>query len=575
MAKLRANTQHDSPIDRTDGKFTPKDNELLWDNNNCINFIKNSDENDSGTSLGACMALVGNETSSPATWRQAMNMPEWQRAMEREVNELEGKGAWELIPRPENIKVLPGVWNFRVKKDENGSIVKYKARWCVDGSREGFTRPPEKVFSSVAELSTIRMLLALAAKGKQAVMQADFPNAYVNADIEEDVYVCQPKGLEQRDKDGYVCKLKKALYGCPISGRRWNQTLTKALISLGFKGTSIDHCLFHRESGNIKDLLAIYVDDVLVTSSNGADGADKVLDELSKVFELKKLGKARHILGLGIHQEEKGVFLEQSAYARAVLEEVDYLDAKARGTPWDSHLVEDNDKLNCYETKMFRRILGQLAYLANGTRPDLTWAVSRLASEISSPSKGAWERIKRLLRYLNGTKELGLRYKPNEGALELETFVDSSFAADKRRGRSVTGFVTYLNGGVIIWKSRLQDTVADSPNAAEYIALYDSAKAKMGLRYLFEVIGERVEGSCTIHEDNNGARRLAMDGMGQKKCRHLPIKYHFIQELCKTKEIKIVRVSTAEQQADLLTKGSHSSKSHLFLRCKLGVVNQA
>ncbi len=380
---------------------------------------------------GACMALAANEVRVPASWRQALGVPEWQAAMEREVHELESKQAWELVPRPENAKVLPGVWNYRVKKDENGNTVKYKARWCVDGSREGFTRPPENVFSPVAELSTVIMLLAIASKEKQPVMQADFPNAYVNADIEEEIFVCQPKGLEQRGKHGYVCKLRKALYGYPISGRRWNQTLTKALASLGFRQTAIDHCLFYRENSGVKDLLVIYVDDVIVTSTGGEDGANKALEELSGFFELKKLGKARHILGLGIHQEEKGIFLEQSAYAKAVLEEADYLNAKTRGTPWDGHLMEDENKLSHDETVVFRRVLGQLAYLANGTRPDLAWAVSRLASKISSPTRGAWERIKRLLRYLNGTKELGLHYEPSDAPLELETFVDSSFAVDK------------------------------------------------------------------------------------------------------------------------------------------------
>ncbi len=128
----------------------------------------------------------------------------------------------------------------------------------------------------------------------------------------------------------------------------------------------------------------------------------------------------------------------------------------------------------------FRRTLGQLAYLANGTRPDLSWAVSRLASEVSSPSRSGWERIKRLLRYLNGTKELGLRYKSPAQAMRMDTYVDSSFAVDKRKGRSVTGFIVYLTGGAVLWKSRLQSTVADSPNAAEYIALYEASQAAIG-----------------------------------------------------------------------------------------------
>ncbi len=115
---------------------------------------------------------------------------------------------------------------FRIKRDEKGDIVKYKARWCVDGSREGFQRPPENVFSPVAELQTVRAMIAVAAGHNQVIMQADFPNAYINAKIEEDIYVCQPKGMEVKNPNEYVCKLKRALYGCPVSGKRWNEMLT-------------------------------------------------------------------------------------------------------------------------------------------------------------------------------------------------------------------------------------------------------------------------------------------------------------------------------------------------------------
>ncbi len=223
--------------DWAEGKFTPKDNELLWYENDAEKLtdmsenVNEEDEHsedespgenqqDTGfaqipsaepdennvneedepntTSLGTCMALTTNDINVPTSWRQARNIPEWENAMEREINELRKKNAWELVLRPKNAKVLPGVWNFRIKKDENGNVVKCKARWCVDGSRVGFVRPPENVFSPVAELPTVRTFMAIAAKEKQAIFQADFPNAYVNAEIEEDIYVCQPKGLKDK-----------------------------------------------------------------------------------------------------------------------------------------------------------------------------------------------------------------------------------------------------------------------------------------------------------------------------------------------------------------------------------------
>ncbi len=199
------------------------------------------------------------------------------------------------------------------------------------------------------------------------------------------------------------------------------------------------------------------------------------------------------------------------------MEEADFLGAKTRNTPWDSHLAENNEKLPYGEIVIFRRTLGQLAYLANGTRPDLSWAVSILASEISFPSRSGWERMKRLLRYLNGTKELALRCKPLVQATRMNTYVDSSFAVDKRRGRSVTGFIIYLNGGTVLWKSRLQPTVSDSPNATEYVALYEASQTAMGMCKMVGEVGVKLESGCYMHKDNDGSRRLAMSGMGQKR----------------------------------------------------------
>ncbi len=206
--------------------------------------------------------------------------------------------------------------------------------------------------------------------------------------------------------------------------------------------------------------------------------------------------------------------------------------------------------------------MGQLAYLAHETRPDIAWAVSRLASSLAAPTKGGWERVKRLLRYLAGTRNLGLCYKPSSEPLRVETYVDSSFAADTNKGKSITGFVAYISGGPVLWKSHLQSTIADSRNASEYIALYESAVASVSLHNLLNEMGITIEGTCLIHEDNDGSRRLAMSGLGQKKSRHLLTKYHYVQELCKENMVKVKRIAYSEQQADLLTKGSHTGKVH-------------
>ncbi len=142
--------------------------------------------------------------------------------------------------------MLPGVWKFKIKRDENGDIARYKARWCVDGSRDTYYRQPETTCSPVAEHITIRCLFTLAAAMEQPVLQADFPNAYLNAEIGEDMYMRQASGLEEKGKENWVYKPNKALYGSPVSGNRWHRALEKAIEALGYGRSSIDHCLFSR-----------------------------------------------------------------------------------------------------------------------------------------------------------------------------------------------------------------------------------------------------------------------------------------------------------------------------------------
>ncbi len=278
------------------------------------------------------------------------------------------------------------------------------------------------------------------------------------------------------------------------------------------------------------------------------------------------------MLGIGVHQNEGHITLEQTAYVEKILNETEYTNVKPRGTPWDSQYVGKDETLDATYTVLFRRILGQLMYLANCTRPDLSFAVGRLASSMTAPCHEDWDRIKRLLKYINGTKHHGLTYKTQDKSPTLNTYVDAAYGVDPKRGRSRTGYVMHLGNTPVLWRSHLQTTVADSPNASEYIALYEAAVATVGMQNLAVELGMEITHPPILHEDNDGVRRLAMRGMGQKKARHLMMKLHYVQSLCEQGTIEIVRLAGKEQPADLLTKGSHTVKEHTYLRDKLGVV---
>ncbi|MCP4091295.1 MAG: hypothetical protein GY746_16115, partial [Gammaproteobacteria bacterium] len=155
--------------------------------------------------------------------------------------------------------------------------------------------------------------------------------------------------------------------------------------------------MFIRNKNNNGDLLVIYVDDILVTSTAGVERTEEELNELESLYEIKRLGKATHILGIGVNQEGNQITLQQHAYLEMILDEAGYLDEKPRGTPWNAYQVSRENELDPTWAALYRRVTCQLMYLANGTRPDISYTVSRLASNMKTPNERDWQRTKRAL----------------------------------------------------------------------------------------------------------------------------------------------------------------------------------
>ncbi len=250
--------------------------------------------------------------------------------------------------------------------------------------------------------------------------------------------------------------------------------MTKAIVSLHYTRSTIDHCLFDRTKGGITDLLVVYVDDILVMSTGGKTNAEAQLDELHELYGLKKLGVVSHILGMGVHQSDNGTVIEQRSYLENMLEESGFSENKPLSTPWDEHFQGNLDPLEPAAAAMFRRTLGQLMYLSNTTRLDIAFTMGRLASTLKEPNVGDKVRMKRLLKYLCGTPDTGIKYTRMGGKLSIDTYVDEGYGIDTKRGRSITGYVSHIAGGAVAWRSHLQPIVPDSPNAAEYIGLHEA-----------------------------------------------------------------------------------------------------
>ena len=191
------------------------------------------------------------------------------------------------------------------------------------------------------------------------------------------------------------------------------------------------------------------------------------------------------------------------------------------------------------------------------TRPDLAYSVSRLAQFMSNPTEEHWSALKRLLRYLQRTKDLGICYKHALGNLTMSVWTDSSWGEDPDDSRSTNGYLVFMAGGPVAWKSTKQQSVALSSTEAEYMGQSMAATQTMWTRGLLnelQIDGTIPKGATIIYADNQGAIKLAENPIFQRRSKHILIRYHYTRDRVQKGKIKLEYKSTQEIIADRLTK---------------------
>jgi hypothetical protein len=161
----------------------------------------------------------------PTNFEEASQEEDWIRAMNEELDQIEKNNTWELVPRPENNNVIGSKWVFKNKMNEKGQVVRNKARLVCKGYAQVEGQDFDETFAPVVRLEAIRMFLAYSYHKNFKVYQMDVKSAFLNGDLEEEVYMEQPEGFSLTDNPNYVCKLKKALYGLKQAPRSCDQNL--------------------------------------------------------------------------------------------------------------------------------------------------------------------------------------------------------------------------------------------------------------------------------------------------------------------------------------------------------------
>ncbi|XP_074288906.1 uncharacterized protein LOC141614050 [Silene latifolia] len=251
-----------------------------------------------------CFLAAVTKNHEPSNFRDAMQDPQWKKAMKSEVDALERNKTWTLVDLPPNKKAIGSKWVYRIKYNANGTIERYKARLVVMGNRQVEGVDFNETFAPTAKMVTVRTLFAIAAAKGWALHQMDVHNAFLHGDLNEEVYMKPPPGFSD-DTKGKVCRLQKSLYGLKQAPRCWYAKLASALKQYGFIQCPYDHSLFSINKTKDELHVLIYVDD-LVICGNNQNTIEKFKAYLSKCFHMKDLGILKYFLGLEIARSKEG-----------------------------------------------------------------------------------------------------------------------------------------------------------------------------------------------------------------------------------------------------------------------------
>nr|CAH66624.1 OSIGBa0115A19.5 [Oryza sativa] len=509
-------------------------------------------------------------SEEPMSLAEAEQQLCWRQAMQEELKSIEDNQTWSFAELPVGHKAIGLKWVYKVKKDPSGVVVKHKARLVAKGYVQQQGIDFEEVFAPVARMETVRLLIAVAANKGWEIHHMDVKSAFLNGDLEEEVYVVQPPGFIEKGKEGQVLRLKKALYGLKQAPRAWNAKLHNTLISLNFIKSETESAVYVRGTGSSRLIVGVYVDDLIISGAQASE-IDFFKEEMKKKFRMSDLGLLSYYLGMEVVQKDDGVFLSQTAYAAKILEKTGMEGCNSTQVPMEARLkLKRESGGEGVDSTMYRSTVGSLRYLVN-TRPDLAYSVGYVSRFMEKPTSEHWAAVKHILRYIAGTLDVGCWFGRREkGELRLIGFSDSDMAGDLDDRKSTTGVLYMLGDSLISWQSQKQKVVALSSCEAEYIAATTGACQGIWLnRLLAELLGED-PGQTVMKVDNKSAINLCKNPVLHDRSKHIDTRFHFIRECVEKKQIAVEYVRTEDQLADILTKPVGRVR-FLELRKKMGL----
>lgn len=489
------------------------------------------------------------------------NSKKWSVAMNEEIEAHKANGTWMLVDLPSGRKPITAKWVFKVKsigtKDE-----RFKARLVARGYAQVPGIDYYETFSPVVRHTSLRILFAIAVKNDFKIFQMDAITAFLQSELEETIYMNQPEGYADSTKR--VCLLKKSIYGLKQAGRQWNIKLNDVLKEFGLKRSDFDPCVYINASLTI--IIAVYVDDFLIFYKKENE-VMKLKTFLNTKLMMKEIGMASECIGIEITKSNGRITLGQQKYIQQVLKRFNMSNCNAAKSPGDPNEKLTEKTINAGNDLTgkvpFQELIGSLLYVAQITRPDISFCVNNVSRFNAKHSIEHWEAALRILKYLKGTADYVLVYK-TETNNNMHAYSDADYASETDKRRSCSGFVVKFAGGAINWHSKRQEIVAVSSTEAEYIALSTTAKEMLYLnQFMFELTNVNMQPS-KIYVDNTSSINLAKNAAYHDRTKHIDVRYHHLRDNIEKKKIEVEFVPTNENIADALTKSLNGPKTKQF-----------
>ena len=495
----------------------------------------------------------------PKNIEEASMDERWKSAMDEEIYALEKNNTWEIVNVPNNKKTVGCKWLFNIKYKPDGNIDRFKARLVAKGYTQVYGIDYMETFSPVAKMTTVRILISLAACKNWNLYQYDVKNAFLHGDLEEEIYMDLPPGYKTH-LSNKVCKLQKTIYGLKQSPRAWFGKFTKVMKSFGYSQCNQDHTLFFKYNrDNEITLVLVYVDDIIVTG-NDTQEIITLKEKFFKVFDMKYLDILGSFLGMEISYSEKNIFISQQRYILNILTETGFLDCKPISTPIDPNfriLLDEREEKTDQEN--YQRLVGKLIYLST-TRPDIAYSVNILSKFMHDPRINHLQLAHRVLRYLKGTIGYGIKFIKGE-KLTLEVYTDADFANSRIDRKSITGMCTFLGGNLVSWKSKKQKYVSLSSAESEIIAIETGVKEALWIKNLFKELHIELILPIMLMSDNKSAISMIHDPIQHELTKHIDMDRNFIKERIEEGTLCTPYIPSECNYADMFTKGL--TKPHL------------